>query len=82
MPHKRNRAVLFHSSHFHQTDTFKFKPGYTNRRINFTLLFGFLQANICLLLTLTLDLTLFGFLQAATCKKPPPPGARTSGRLL
>ena len=47
VPYKQNRAVLFHSSYFHQTDRHKFKPGYTNRRINYTLLFGFLESFTC-----------------------------------
>ncbi|MFN4151935.1 MAG: tetratricopeptide repeat protein, partial [Candidatus Sericytochromatia bacterium] len=40
IPHKENRAVLFDSSLFHETDKFNFKEGYENRRINVTLLFG------------------------------------------
>lgn len=40
VPHKENRAVLFDSSLFHETDKFNFKDGYTNRRINVTMLFG------------------------------------------
>ena len=47
VPYRQNRAVLFHSSFFHQTDAPKFKAGYTNRRINYTLLFGFRQSEIC-----------------------------------
>jgi len=40
IPYKQNRLVMFHSKLFHQTDAHFFKPGYTNRRINLTLLFG------------------------------------------
>lgn len=40
IPYKENRAVMFDSALFHQTDTFDFKPGYTNRRINLTILYG------------------------------------------
>ena len=40
IPYKANRAVIFDSAFFHKTDTFHFKPGYLNRRINLTLLFG------------------------------------------
>ncbi len=40
IPHKCNRAVLFNSNLFHATDTFQFKSGYQNRRINVTYLFG------------------------------------------
>lgn len=41
--HKPNRAVIFDSALFHQTDKYKFKPGYKNGRINLTLLFGEMQ---------------------------------------
>lgn len=40
IPHKQNRAVIFDSALFHHTDSFNFKPGYENRRINLTLLYG------------------------------------------
>lgn len=40
VPYRCNRAVIFDSALFHQTDEFKFRKGYTNRRINLTLLFG------------------------------------------
>jgi len=40
IPHRQNRAVIFDSAFFHHTDSFKFKPGYENRRINLTLLYG------------------------------------------
>ena len=40
VPYKENRAVLFDSTYFHATDEIKFKPGYENRRINCTLLYG------------------------------------------
>lgn len=40
VPYRTNRAVLFDSDLFHETDRFHFKPGYENRRINVTLLFG------------------------------------------
>jgi hypothetical protein len=32
--------VIFNSNLFHQTDRFDFAPGYLNRRINITLLYG------------------------------------------
>jgi tetratricopeptide (TPR) repeat protein len=38
--YRANRAVIFDSDLFHETDTIRFKPGYENRRINVTLLFG------------------------------------------
>jgi tetratricopeptide (TPR) repeat protein len=40
IPYRANRAVIFDSDLFHETDTIRFKPGYENRRINITLLFG------------------------------------------
>ena len=40
MPHRSNRAVLFNSTLFHETDTIRFKEGYENRRVNVTYLFG------------------------------------------
>ena len=43
--HRPNRAVLFNSNLFHKTDEFSFKPGYENRRINITLLYGH-RANV------------------------------------
>jgi hypothetical protein len=44
VPYRANRAVVFDSDLFHETDTIHFKPGYENRRINITLLFGRRQA--------------------------------------
>ena len=40
VPYKFNRAVLFNSNLFHETDAICFKEGYENRRINVTYLFG------------------------------------------
>ena len=40
VPYRENRAVIFDSDLFHRTDTLRFKPGYENRRINVTMLFG------------------------------------------
>ena len=40
IPYKCNRAVLFNSNLFHETDKIRFKTGYENRRINVTYLFG------------------------------------------
>ena len=40
VPYKCNRAVLFNSNLFHETDKIRFKTGYENRRINVTYLFG------------------------------------------
>ena len=40
VPYRDNRCVLFDSRLFHATDTCRFAPGYTNRRINVTLLYG------------------------------------------
>jgi tetratricopeptide (TPR) repeat protein len=40
VPHRANRAVIFDSDLFHETDAIHFQDGYTNRRINLTLLYG------------------------------------------
>jgi tetratricopeptide (TPR) repeat protein len=40
IPYRSNRAVIFDSDLFHETDTIRFKEGYLNRRINVTLLYG------------------------------------------
>jgi hypothetical protein len=40
VPYRANRAVIFDSELFHETDRFDFKPGYENRRINITMLYG------------------------------------------
>jgi Tetratricopeptide repeat len=40
IPYRANRAVIFDSDLFHQTDRIAFKDGYSNRRINITLLYG------------------------------------------
>jgi tetratricopeptide (TPR) repeat protein len=40
IPYRSNRAVVFDSDLFHETDTVRFKEGYLNRRINVTLLYG------------------------------------------
>ena len=40
IPHRQNRAVMFDSNLFHRSDAAAFRPGYGNRRINVTFLFG------------------------------------------
>jgi tetratricopeptide (TPR) repeat protein len=40
VPYRRNRAVIFNSDLFHETDRISFKDGYENRRVNITLLYG------------------------------------------
>ena len=40
VPHRANRAVIFDSDLFHETDRIEFKDGYQNRRINVTMLYG------------------------------------------
>jgi Tfp pilus assembly protein PilF len=40
VPYRSNRAVIFDSNLFHETDRIVFKEGYLNRRINITLLYG------------------------------------------
>jgi hypothetical protein len=43
IPHKQNRVVIFNSDLFHKTDSYHFREGYENRRINITLLYGYRQ---------------------------------------
>jgi len=40
IPHRQNRALLFHSNLFHKSDRVNFRDGFENRRMNVTLLFG------------------------------------------
>jgi tetratricopeptide (TPR) repeat protein len=40
IPYRSNRAVIFDSDLFHETDRIVFREGYLNRRINITLLYG------------------------------------------
>jgi Tfp pilus assembly protein PilF len=40
VPHRANRAVIFDSDLFHASDRPRFREGYTNRRVNITLLYG------------------------------------------
>ncbi len=41
IPYRANRAVLFNSDLFHETDEISFKDDYESRRINVTLLYGY-----------------------------------------
>jgi hypothetical protein len=41
IPYRANRAVIFDSDLFHETDAIRFRDGFENRRINCTLLYGF-----------------------------------------
>jgi hypothetical protein len=40
IPYRANRAIVFSSALFHETDRMHFKDGYENRRINITMLYG------------------------------------------
>jgi hypothetical protein len=40
IPYRSNRAIVFSSALFHETDRMHFREGYTNRRINITMLYG------------------------------------------
>jgi hypothetical protein len=40
IPHRQNRVVIFNSDLFHKTDDICFRPGFENRRINVTMLYG------------------------------------------
>jgi Flp pilus assembly protein TadD len=41
IPYRANRAVVFNSDLFHETDEIAFKDDYLSRRINITLLYGY-----------------------------------------
>jgi tetratricopeptide (TPR) repeat protein len=40
VPHKANRAVIFNSALFHETEAIRFRDTYEDRRVNVTLLYG------------------------------------------
>jgi len=40
IPHRANRAVIFKSTQFHKSDSFRFEDDYLSQRINISLLFG------------------------------------------
>jgi hypothetical protein len=40
VPYRANRAVIFDSDLFHASDDPHFRDGYSNRRINVTILYG------------------------------------------
>ena len=40
IPYRQNRAVIFNSDLFHATAELQFRPGYENRRVNITMLYG------------------------------------------
>jgi len=40
IPYRANRAVIFNSDLFHATEAVQFNPGYAQRRINVTMLYG------------------------------------------
>jgi Flp pilus assembly protein TadD len=46
IPHRSNRAVMFHSNLFHRSDRFNFADGFESRRINISLLFGRRQRDL------------------------------------
>ena len=43
IPHRQNRAIIFNSNLFHETDVIDFQDKYESRRINVTLLYGHRQ---------------------------------------
>jgi len=47
VPYRRNRFVMFTSSYLHATDKVEFKKGFKACRINYTLLFGFVESISC-----------------------------------
>jgi hypothetical protein len=40
VPYRQNRAIVFNSDLFHESDVIRFREGYEHRRINVTLLYG------------------------------------------
>jgi len=40
IPYRQNRAIIFNSDLFHATAALRFRPGYENRRVNITMLYG------------------------------------------
>jgi tetratricopeptide (TPR) repeat protein len=46
VPHRCNRAVIFNSDLIHRTDDIRFRPGYANRRINVTFLYGVREGRV------------------------------------
>jgi len=44
--HKQNRAIIFNSDLFHATEAVHFRPGYENRRMNITMLYGSRQNDV------------------------------------
>jgi len=40
IPYRSNRAIIFNSDLFHETAEVRFRPGYENRRVNITMLYG------------------------------------------
>jgi tetratricopeptide (TPR) repeat protein len=40
VPYGGNRGLIFKSILFHRSDPFRFRPGFANRRVNVTMLFG------------------------------------------
>jgi len=47
VPYRQNRVVMFTSSYMHATDRVDFKKGYESCRINYTLLFGYVESIRC-----------------------------------
>jgi hypothetical protein len=45
IPYHQNRAIIFNSDLFHASAGLRFKPGYENRRINVTMLYGDRQSD-------------------------------------
>jgi hypothetical protein len=46
VPYQANRAIIFNSDLFHATAEVRFRPGYENRRINITMLYGERAADV------------------------------------
>jgi hypothetical protein len=46
IPYRENRAIIFNSDLFHASDGLHFRSGYTNRRINVTMLYGHRESDM------------------------------------
>lgn len=46
IPYRQNRAIIFDSDLFHASAGLQFRPGYENRRINITMLYGDRESDV------------------------------------
>jgi tetratricopeptide (TPR) repeat protein len=46
IPYRQNRAIIFNSDLFHASAGLRFRPGYENRRVNITMLYGDRESDV------------------------------------